>query len=341
MIDTSLSGSKKFTIFLLLSSSVMFSHARMLANDGSLKESIQVIETEKREKSSISQSKVLQCWIEDNLIELKIDSNKGIYLRNQESFLVEQIKDQPSLEDLQFSCKENLIFITYKKPLSNQKWTLKYEYSNQRLKFIEVQSFDDFQLYINQSIEMAMKGEKNKIKDNHLIPIPFAYQYINVENLSSLLDESVAKTKSESFQKRLQILESVAILTTQWIFYYIHADEVNLREFDNYKVWTSAWESIGLDNYDAFLLEYAKVLLKTQSNKGIEVLKFLKSRFPNNLEVMMVLGDHYWEKGRKDLAIDIYRDLVLKKQTMENWTLEYQTQELPAYIYKRLNYPMQ
>ncbi|GIX40642.1 MAG: hypothetical protein KatS3mg129_0375 [Leptospiraceae bacterium] len=291
----------------------------------------------------LKKAKIYQCII-NNQQEFQIailDSGEA-YLFFNHSYKKIPIQEEINPEEIHIICKDQKLIFESKKPLSNithrQIFSVK---QNKDLEFIGSSQHDSINNYIDELFQSVLEGNKNRILQTDLKEIPFAYQYINSEKLSFYMNKILNLNYNKNFRKKIKIYESYGILTTKLIYYYhlnLNPEKEILEDFKN---WIYAWEHIGLDNYESFILEYGKTLLNINQESGNNVLNYLIIKKPDYIPAYTTLGDYYWNINQKEKAKEFYNKIIeieKNKEQQEKMFLndDNNSSNIPEYIYERI-----
>jgi tetratricopeptide (TPR) repeat protein len=108
---------------------------------------------------------------------------------------------------------------------------------------------------------------------------------------------------------------------------------------EDYKNWVQAWEHIGLENYEDFILQYGETLLSINPTEGEKVLNFLKEKKSEYIPTYIVLGNYYWKIKQKEKAVDLYKKAIeIHQEKLKNNFMDEQNHasNIPDYIYERI-----
>lgn len=297
---------------------------------------------EETDKTKILESaKIYQCVVnEGNTIQLAILKNGDAYILYNNTIINKIYLEEINPEDVQVVCDRNEITLDYKKPLSNVKYHKIFKFKDNEIELIGSKKHDQIQDYIEELFLKALEGKKSEIIKLKLMDLSFSYQYINNESIYNLLDRAIKKSLNVSSYKAISIFESAGILSTKLVYYYNFNQILSEQELQDFKNWISALEQIGIENYENFFLRYAEILLKTNPQNGLEILKYLTNIKENNLEPYILLGNYYWMKNQKEQAKEYYRKaLDISKTQLENHLSIENNQnsvKIPEYIYVRV-----
>jgi tetratricopeptide (TPR) repeat protein len=294
---------------------------------------------QKREEI-LKKAKIYQCQMDyGQVFKIAILDNGDAYLLFNDSFKKIPLEEGLNPEEIYVICKDQTLVLESKIPLSNLKHKQIFSFKNFELSLIGSSKQDNFNVYIDDLFQLVLEGNKNKILQLELKEIPFAYQYINTEKLSTFLDVLLQKISQKSNNRKLLVLESFGILTTKLINFY-HKNLVEEKEsLENYHKWIESWEYVGFENYENFILIYGKTMLNLNIEKGLEILKTLKEKKPFYIPVYIALGDYYWNQHQKEEAMEFYKQAIQIEENNKKIFLEnhHFPSNIPEYVYSRIN----
>jgi tetratricopeptide (TPR) repeat protein len=285
-------------------------------------------------------AKIYPCALNnEKQFQIAVLDNGEAFLIFDHSYLKIPVKIKLNPEDIEVSCKNQILTLVSKNPLTSIRLKQMFSYKNQEIELIGTSKQDLNNDYIDSLFEYALKGNKKKILSIELKEIPFAYQYINSEKLSHFMSKILEKSESQDALIKINLLTSFGILSTKLIHYY-HMNLSSPKEIlEDYKNWVQAWEHIGLENYEDFILQYGETLLSINPTEGEEVLNFLKEKKSEYIPTYIVLGNYYWKIKQKEKAVDLYKKAIeIHQEKLKNNFMDEQNHasNIPDYIYERI-----
>jgi len=292
------------------------------------------------DKELLKNAKIYPCALNNEKeFQIAVLENGEAYLIFDHSYLKIPVKIKLNPEDIEVSCKNQILTLVSKNPLTSIKLKQMFSYNNQEIELIGTSKQDLNNDYVDGLFEYALKGNKKKILSIEFKEIPFAYQYINSEKLSHFMSMILEKSQSQDALIKINLFTSFGILSTKLIHYYHMNLSPPQEVLEDYKSWVQAWEHIGLENYEYFILQYGDAVLSINPTEGEDILNFLKEKKPEYIPTYIVLGNYYWKIKQQEKAIDLYKKAIEIHQEKLKYNfidVQNHVSNIPDYIYERI-----